>query len=81
MIIKEYNDLTPHEKEQMQEIWVEVLNTFCHADEDGCRPCDYGCPCDICHYDYDLQCEYAKTLVARGVPLTPHEADYLEETA
>lgn len=76
-IVKPYEDFTADEREQSQQIWVEVLDTFCKADEDGCRPCDRGCPCDRCHYDYDLQKRYVETLVERGVPITPGNEEYL----
>ena len=79
MTVKDYKHFTKAERDQSQKTWVEVLNTYCVAYDDGCRPCDYGCPCDKCHYDYELQKKYAKLLVERDIPLTPREAVYLAD--
>ena len=76
--VKEYKDFTDEEREMSQQIWVSFLNDYCHEVGDtGCRPCDLGCPCDNCHYDYELQKSYAKYLVGEGIPITPREEKYL----
>lgn len=75
-----YKDMTQEEKDQQQEVWVSVLNTFCSADGEGCRPCDYSMPCDRCHYDWDLQKEYAEVLEARGLRVPDSYAKYFEDS-
>lgn len=80
MIVKEYKNFNDEERKQSQSAWEEILDTYCTADEEtGCRPCDRGCPCDRCHYDYDLQRKYSEMLVERNIPLTPREASYLND--
>lgn len=79
MVIKEYKEFTEEEMQKAQDLWVSVLDSHCRADEvTGNRPCDNGCPCDRCHYDYEIQREYAQALVDNDLPVTPHSAEYLE---
>lgn len=75
MIVKDYKEFTEEERYRSQKTWEEVLDTFCGADSEGCRPCDYGCPCDRCQYDIDLNRKYAETLISRGIPLSTREAE------
>ena len=79
-IIKEYKDFTREEKNKSQEIWVKHLNKFCPEDLDtGNRPCDNGCLCDQCHYDWGLQHEYAEDLVEQGIPVTHNQVRYVSK--
>lgn len=67
------SELTLKEMEELeketQPIWEELLAEYCKPEkiktEDGiheCQPCDLGLPCDMCHYDDDLQDRYKKAL-------------------
>ena len=78
-VVKEFSEFTEQEKQWYRNCWVSVLDGHCPADEEtGNRPCDWGCPCDRCHYDWDIQHEFAELLVSEGVPLTPREKKYLD---
>ena len=35
MTVKDYKHFTKAERDQSQKTWVEVLNTYCIADDDG----------------------------------------------
>lgn len=79
MVVKAYKEFTEEEMQKAQDIWVSVLNEHCPADDvTGNRPCDNGCICDRCQYDYAIQREYAQALVDSGLPVTPHSAEYLK---
>jgi hypothetical protein len=77
--IVEYTDLPQEQKDTRSKLWVQVLNTYCHADHIGNRPCDYGCPCDRCHYDPILQLKYIELIRDRGLTLTTKELNSLKE--
>lgn len=49
------------------QLWVEILDTICSADEFGNRPCDWGCPCDRCMYDWGANHRYATVLKNEGL--------------
>ena len=80
----EYRDMTREQKDLRQEEWEKVLDNYCPSyiveDEDGeeidyGKPCDQGAPCDKCHYDYQLNLQNIKNLVALGLPLTSEEIE------
>lgn len=80
-VIKEYEVFTKQDREDAQKLWVKHLDVYCpvvEPKEFGCRPCDLGCPCDNCSYDYRMKVPYVKDCVSRGVPITPDDAKYLE---
>lgn len=76
-IIKEYKDFTEEERNTSQSIYEMFLDKYCSSDEEGCHPCDYGCPCDKCNYDYDFMKDYVTYLVSHDVPITEDEARFL----
>lgn len=52
--ILNYDDMNEEQHDLYQKTWEKHLDTYCPADEEGCRPCDHGCPCDRCGYDFEL---------------------------
>ena len=48
------------------QLWVEILDTICSADDFGNRPCDWGCPCDRCH-SWECNHEFATLLKENGL--------------
>ena len=74
--VKKYEDFTDEERERSQQIWVSFLNDYCPTVGDtDCRPCDLGCLCDNCHYDYELQKRYVRYMASEGFPITQDQED------
>ena len=74
--VKKYEDFTKEEREKSQQIWESFLDDYCKTVGDtGCKPCDLGCPCDNCHYDYYLQRKYVRYRADEGFPITPDEEE------
>lgn len=48
------------------QLWVEILDTICSADDFGNRACDWGCPCDRCH-SWECNHEFATLLKENGL--------------
>lgn len=74
--VKPYEEFTREEKQVSQELWVEVLNKYCPADGLGCRDCDYGFPCDDCHYNPKVQLEYIELQMEKAKLITDKEYTY-----
>ena len=64
-----------HDKDNLEEeakraykhqLWVEILDTICSADEFGNRACDWGCPCDRCN-SWECNHEFAVLLKENGL--------------
>lgn len=72
MKIVEYRDWTQKQRDLAQKIWVKHLDKFCpvvRPKEYGCRPCDLGCSCDRCQYDYDFNLEVVLDVID-GIKIT-----------
>ena len=68
----DYKEMTREQKDLRQEEWKKILDTYCTS---YIKPCDRGCPCDRCHYDWDLQLKYVKRLHELGEPLLDEEIE------
>lgn len=64
-----------HDKDNLEEeakrvykhqLWVEILDTICSADEFGNRACDWGCLCDRCN-SWEANHRYATVLKNEGL--------------
>lgn len=67
----DYEDLTEEQLELSRKVWIKHLNTICQEDSIGNRPCDNGCPCDRCSYNYDMNLAYYRELMTKGLYLEP----------
>ena len=67
-------------KEERHSYWKEYLDkTFCSADEEtGNRPCDNGCPCDMCSYA-PLDKSFERFLIFKGLPASEVYEDLSEK--
>lgn len=80
MIVKDLKDMAREERDERNEVWVSLLNLYCHADEyTGNRPCDNGVLCDRCHYDRELQSAFLDQLVIRDLPVAPSEVHWYND--
>ena len=68
--------ISPETEEDLEEkalrvyrshLWIELLDTFCSKDAFGNRPCDNGCLCDRCMYDWEINHKYATALKNEGL--------------
>lgn len=64
--------------EDRNQIWSKLLESYCPSDELGNKPCDWGCICDRCQYDWELNHRYATILKAKGMDYSFY-AKYLED--
>lgn len=78
-MVKEYSKFTEDERGKTQKIWESVLESYCHADSDGCHPCDYGTPCDKCQYDRNLNRKYADECTKAGLPISTGLAETIKD--
>lgn len=67
------NKIEQHKKDmrdleqRKREVWINILNSICYADEVGNRPCDNGYICDKCR-SYSYSKFYAESLKKAGLP-------------
>ena len=68
-IKRDYKDLSLGEQTLMQKVWEKHLRGYCKPGYGGNHPCDNGCPCDRCQYDYELNLAYHNELRSYGIDL------------